>query len=207
MSGAWLAVAFAAACSLTVVVEAQKAPAADVVAKFTGTWKLNRELSPSVGAPARGRSGRSGPALAIAGTPFQRGGGGRGGGGGGDTPATAGDLTPDVLAGQAAMRVLQQLSETVTIKASPESVSFSDGRGEQTYSLDGKNGKTDVNGTPVAVKSRWDKQTMRQEFTTPQMKLTRTWEVDENGRLVLKVRVESMTMNSSDAKAVYDRQP
>jgi hypothetical protein len=204
MSGAWLAVAFAAACSLTVVVEAQKAPAADVVAKFTGTWKLNRELSPSVGAPARGRSG---PAFAIAGTPFQRGGGGRGGGGGGDTPATAGDLTPDVLAGQAAMRVLQQLSETVTIKASPESVSFSDGRGEQTYSLDGKNGKTDVNGTAVAVKSRWDKQTMRQEFTTPQMKLTRTWEVDENGRLVLKVRVESMTMNSSDAKAVYDRQP
>jgi hypothetical protein len=202
---AWMLAGLCAMAMASVSVRAQKASPAELAAKFTGTWKLNRDLSPGIGGPARGR-GRGGPAFAIAGTPFQRG-GGRGGGGAPDAPATSGDLTPDVLAAQAAMRALQQVGETLTIKASPESIAFSDPRGEQTFTLDGKNGKTDVNGTAVAVKSRWDKATIRQEFSTPQMKLTRTWEVDENGRLVLKMRVESMTLNSPDTKAVYDRQP
>lgn len=183
---------------------AQRPSAADMPDKISGTWKLNRELSPSIAAPASGR-GRGAPGFAMAALPPQRGGGARGGGAG-DTPLTGSDLTPDVLAAQAAMRSLQQLSELVTIKATPESVSFSDTRGEHTFALDGKNSRTDVAGTAVTVKSRWDKQTLRQEFSTPQMKLTRTWDLDESGRLVLKVRVESMTLNSSDAKAVYDRQ-
>jgi len=183
---------------------AQKPSAADVADKISGTWKLNRELSPAIGAPASGR-GRGAPSFAVAASPLQRGGGSRGGGAA-DTPQTGADLTPDVLAAQTAMRSLQQLSEVISIKATPESVSFTDARGEHTFALDGKNSRMDVAGTAVTVKSRWDKQTLRQEFSTPQTKLTRTWDLDDNGRLVLKVRVESMTLNSSDAKAVYDRQ-
>jgi hypothetical protein len=179
---------------------AQKVTPAEVAARLSGTWKLNRELSP-LAAPARGR-GRGAPAFAVAGG--QRGGGR--GGGAPDTPASSADLTPEVLAAQGAMRSLQQLAELLTIKAAADAVTFTDLRGEQTFAIDGKSARLTVNGAAVAVKSRWDKQTLRQELSTPQMKLVRAWEVDDDGRLVLKVRVESMTLNSPDARAVYDRQ-
>ncbi len=42
------------------------------------------------------------------------------------------------------------------------------------------------------TKSRWDKAILRQEFSTPSSKLIQTWEVDENGRLVLTAKVESL---------------
>jgi len=179
---------------------AQKAPVADAAAKLSGTWKLNRELSPQVQPARGGGAGRRGaPAFALAGMVPQRG-GGRGGGG------DASDLTPEQRAAQAALATLQQVAETVTITASADSVTISDGTGERSYAVDGKNSKINIGGAEIGAKSRWDKLTLRQEFSNFERKLIKTWEVDENGRLVLKVRVESMTLNTADVKAVFDRQ-
>ena len=140
----------------------------------------------------------------IAGGVPQRGGGG---GGGGQTPTTAADLPPDVLAAQAAMRDLQQIAETVTIKATVDSITVSDPRGERTYSMDSKSTKLTVGaGRRIDVKTKWDKAAVRQEFSSPSTRLVRSWEVDEQNHLVIKSKIESLTMNSKEVKAVYDRQ-
>jgi hypothetical protein len=197
----------------TAVGNGQKLSPADVAAKMTGTWKLNRELSPSVGAPARGRTGGAGrgaPAFAVSGTGAtaagQRGGGGRAGGGGGGDTAMPGDLPPDVLAAQAAIRDLQQVADVITIKATADSISFTDPRGERTFAIDNKKATIESNGAKVEVKTKWDKLAVRQEFATAQTRLVRSWEADDEGHVVLKVRIESMTMTSKEVKAVYDRQ-
>lgn len=187
-------------------VSGQKA-AADIAAKMSGSWKLNRELSPSLVAPGRGRpGGPGGGALFSAAAPAFA--AQRGGGRGGDTQSAGGnaDLPPDVLAAQAAMRDLQQIAEVLTIKASPESIAFSDPRGERTYAIDNKAARLDSNGARLEVKTRWDKEAVRQEFSTPQMRLIRVWDIDSDNRLVLRLKVESLTLNSKEVKAVYDRQ-
>jgi len=184
----------------------QKTAPAEVAARMSGTWKLNRELSPSLAPPARGGAGgpgRGSAAFMIAGGAGQRGGGG---GGGMQSPSTAADLPPDVLAAQAAMRELQQLAETVTVKAAADSISVSDPRGERTYAIDGKASKLTVGTANIEVKTKWDKAALRQEFSSPSTRLVRSWEIDEQNHLVIKSKIESLTMNSKEVKAVYDRQ-
>jgi hypothetical protein len=111
-----------------------------------------------------------------------------------------------VVAAQAAIRDLQQIPDTLTIKATADTIAFSDPRGERTFTIDNKTARLDVNGAKVEVKTKWDKSTLRQEFATAQTRLVRTWESDDQGHLVLKARVESIAMNSKEVKAVYDRQ-
>jgi hypothetical protein len=57
----------------------------------------------------------------------------------------------------------------------------------------------------VGVKCRWDKDRLRQEFSTTRSKLIRVWGLDENGRLVLKGKLEGIGQNSPEATAVFDR--
>jgi hypothetical protein len=140
------------------------------------------------------------PRLTLA--SFQRG-GGRGGGADVSTPQ---DLTPEEAASRAAAQALQQIPELLTIEATPDSITFKETRGTVTYPISNKSIKVDVGAAKVDVKTRWDKDALRQEFNTRQQKITKTWAVDETGRLVLKLRVESMTMSSADAIAVFDRQ-
>lgn len=180
---------------------AQKAGPTDVAASLSGTWKLNRDLSDSMSAPA-GRRGGS-PLFAIGGA-MQR--GGRGGGGAGESPTTSADLTPEELAAQAAIRQLQSVPETITIKATADSVSFNDARGERTYPVNGKKVTVDIADAKVNVKSSWDKASLKQEFSTPKTNLTQTWQVDDSHHLVLKTKVESMTMVSREVKIVFDRE-
>jgi hypothetical protein len=151
------------------IVGAQKAPPSDLAAKLSGTWVLNRELSPGFRAPAPGRrGGGAGPLFAVAGLAGQR--GGRGGGGASD----ASDLTPQQLAEQAAMRQLQMITEKVVITASAETVTFTDSRGERTYAINDKSMKIEVAGASVNVKSKWDKNVLKQEFSNTQAKLIET---------------------------------
>ena len=181
--------------------EAQKTSLAEVAASLSGTWKVNRDLSDVMSDPVRGRRGG---ALFTAAIPVgQR--GGRGGGGA-DAPNTNADLTPDELAAQAAIRELQRVAEIITIKATVDSISFSDTRGERTYPVNGKNVSTDIAGAKVNVKSSWDKNGLKQEFSTPKASFKQTWEVDQNNRLVLKAKLESLTMVSKEVKTVFDRQ-
>ena len=74
------------------------------------------------------------------------------------------------------------------------------------FAIDNKKATIESNGAKVEVKTKWDKLAVRQEFATAQTRLVRTWEADDEGHVVLKVRVESMTMTSKEVKAVYDRQ-
>jgi hypothetical protein len=199
----WVTVAGVVLAMVGVVsARGQKAAPADLAEKMSGNWKLNRELSPGLATPARG-PGRSGPAFMIGGGLPQRGGGG---GGGMQSPSTAADLPPDVLAAQAAMRDLQQIAETVTIKAAVDSIAVADPRGERTYAIDGKSSKLTLGAANIEVKTKWDKAAVRQEFSSPSTRLVRSYEVDEQNHLVVKSKIESMTMNSKEVKAVYDRQ-
>ena len=183
------------------VATAQKASPADLATKLSGTWILNRELSPGFRAPAPGRRGGGGsPLFARSALVGQRGGGGAGG------ASDASDLTPQLLAEQAAMRQLQQITEKIVISASAESVTFTDTRGERSYPINDKSTKIEVAGAPVTVKSKWDKNVLKQEFSNTQAKLIETWGLDEAGRLVLTAKIESMTLLTPEQKAVFDKQ-
>ena len=171
---------------------------ADGAAKLSGDWVLNRELSTGFGPAGRGR-GRGGALFAIAtGAQGRRGGGGEGG-------ADQSDLTPEQRAEQAAMRQVQQIADRMTIKASADSVTFIDSRGERTFAINDKTSTLDVGGSPVKVKSKWDKRVLKQEFSNTQAKLVETWAVDEADRLVLTAKVESLNLVTPDRKAVFDR--
>jgi hypothetical protein len=126
-----------------------------------------------------------------------------GGGGGASEPA---DLTPEQRAEQAAMRALQQIDARITIKASADSVTFIDTRGEHTFAVDGKTSQIFVVNSPVKVKSKWDKEILKQEFTNPQAKLVQTWSIDNADHLVLTAKVESLKLITPERKAVFDRQ-
>ena len=197
------AIAAVVSCAVAVLV-AQKSTPADVAAKLTGTWKVNRELSPSLGR-GRGRGGGQAeagqPRLVLA--SFQRGGGG---GRGGADVSSPQDLTPEEAANRAAAQSLQQIPELLTIEATADSITFKETRGTFTYPINNKGIKVDIGAAKVDVKTKWDKTTLRQEFNTTQQKVMKAWDVDENGRLVLKLRLESMTMSSAEAVATFDKQ-
>jgi hypothetical protein len=226
MSGTTTRVAVLSIAVLAVVVagravELDARQPADVAAKLSGDWVLNRELSTGFGpaGPGRGRGGppsafaeatadkspglrRPSPLFATAAS-GQRGAGGRGGGGGGASDPT--DLTPAQRAEQAAMRQVQQIADRMTIKASADSVTFIDSRGERTFAINDKTSTLDVGGSPVKVKSKWDKRVLKQEFSNNQAKLVETWGLDEADRLVLTAKVESLNLITPDRKAVFDR--
>jgi hypothetical protein len=196
------AVSLAAVAIVCVDVGAQqKLAPQDLASKLSGTWTLNRDLSTGFGRPTGRRGGAElqRPRFATAGLVGQR------GGGGGGAPSDASDLTPEQRAEQTAMRELQQIAPQIEIKATAESITFVDARGERTYAVNDKSVKIEVAGAQVSVKSKWDKNTLKQEFSNTQAKLIETWGVDEAGRLVLTAKLESMTLRTPEQKAVFDK--
>lgn len=184
----------------------QKLPAAEAAERLSGTWTINRELSPSFRPSGRsgGRSG--GAAFAVAGVGFQR---GRGGGSNGPNalPTAPADLTPEERAEQSAMRDVEQIAPSITLRVTPDTFSVVDQRGEHTCAVNGRSAKLDVSGAKIDVKCHWNKQTLQQEFSGTRRKLTRSWSVDDSGRLVLKIRSEGVGLRAVEAAAVYDRTP
>jgi hypothetical protein len=116
-------------------------------------------------------------------------------------------LSPAELADIAAMRQLQQIADQIAIKATADKILFADARGEREYAIDGKNARIKVGDAEVTAKSRWDKAVLKQEFSTVQSKLTQTWDVDQDGRLVLVAKLESLRLRTPDQRAVFDRKP
>ena len=207
--------AVAAAVALTIAslpgvalrLTAQSGTPAEVAAKLTGRWKLNTELTPTSTKPGRGRGGPGGAAsFARASAPVQRGGRGGGGGGGGGQPGDASaPLMAEEVAAQTALSTLHQVPIELTIEASAERATFHEPRGEWHFTIDGKTSTMAVPGGTLRSKSKWDRGTLHQEFSSAQRKLVKLWSVDANDRLVLVEKVESVTFNS-ESKAVFDRQ-
>jgi len=181
---------------------------ADLAAKISGRWRLNQSLSPGLAEPpARGRSGGAGRGalFAVAAPAFQRGGRGGGGGGasggGGDSPLMSAEV-----AAQAALDVIQQVPSELTIIAGADSLEFVEPRGRSQFKIDGKNATVEVPGGTIKVKSRWDRGTLRQEFSSAQRTLKRSWSIDDQAHLVLTQHIESINVMTKDARAVFDRQ-
>jgi hypothetical protein len=189
---------------------AQEGTPADTAARISGTWKLNRELSPSVSAPGRsgGRGGSrgGGPSFALGLAGLQR--GGRGGGGGGSEPGgeAGAEMPLEEIAAQKVLRVFQQIPTELTIEATAAAVTFKDPSGQGTFAIDGKTAVLDVSGSKIKVKTKWDRAVLKQELSTSRRKVIRSWALDANNRLVLTMKVESLTMNTTESRAVFDRQ-
>jgi hypothetical protein len=203
---AMLAGVVAAATWTMVEVQAQKATPADLAAKISGAWVVNLEKSPGLQRPG-GRQGslRTPSGVRVETAAFmQRRRGGGGGGGFGSTPA---DLTPREQAEQAAIASFQRAAQQVQITATADSVTFSDSAGERTYTIDGKNHPVEINGAEVSTKSRWDKNTLKQEFSAGGVKITHLWEPSPDGaHLTFTLSRESMR-GSGKSVATYDRKP
>lgn len=181
---------------------AQTGSPAAMAAKLNGRWKLNAESTPA--SPPAGR-GRGPVLLAAALAPVQRGGGGRSGGGSGQPGDASAPLTAEEAAAQAALSVLHQVPLEMTIEATAETVTFREPRGEWHFTIDGTNRVMDVPGGTLKHKSRWDRSTLRQEFSSAQKKLVKSWSIDTYDRLILTERYESLRVNS-ESKVVFDRQ-
>ena len=176
---------------------------ADVAAKMNGTWTLNKALSPDLEArPAEGRGRRGGGAMFSLAVPQRGGGGGGGGGASGPEPA---NIMPEEVAAQAALTLLHQVALEFRIEATPTAISFIEPRGQWDFKIDGKTTSMPVPGGAIKVKSRWERDRLRQEFSSTQRTLIKSWLIDGEGRLVLTEHVESLAFNSKESKAVYDR--
>jgi hypothetical protein len=200
---ATVALAMAALPGVSPRLTAQSGSPAEIAAKLTGRWKLNAESTPA--APPAGR-GRGRVLLAVALAPVQRGGRGGGGSGGGGQPGDASaPLMAEEVAAQAALSVLHQVPLDMTIEATADTVTFREPRGEWRFTIDGKNSVMDVPGGTLRHKTKWDRGTLRQEFSSAQKKLVKSWSIDATDRLVLTEKLESLRSNS-ESKAVFDRQ-
>jgi hypothetical protein len=181
--------------------------AAALAAKLSGRWTLNRELSPDLVDPGRRPGGRRGAFVSygVVHAVLQRGGRGRGGGGGDGGP----ELSPPSeaeTAAQSALSLLQQVPVELTIDASPSQITFVEPRGRSVFQIDGRSATVDVPGGTIKVKSRWDSASLRQEFSSVQRMLRRSWTIDAANHLVLTQRLESLAFVSKESRAIYDRQ-
>ena len=178
---------------------------AELAARMTGRWQLNRELSPDLAKPGPGRGRRGGgPSFALAAGAAQR--GGRGGSGGGEPRIEMPTVTDAEAAAQAALAAIQDVPAELTIEATATTMTLTEPRGPSVFKIDGKDAKVAVPGGTIKIKSKWDRVGLRQEFSSAMRKLTRSWSVDANGRLVLNQRVEGISLKRTDIQAFFDRQ-
>ncbi len=185
---------------------AQGAGPKEMAARLTGTWKLNVDLTPTP-KPGRGR-GFAGGAVGSFATRYtfvQRGGRGGDRGGGGGRGEGSAPLMPAEVAAQAALSILHEVPIEIRIDASAEAVTFREPRGEWHFTIDDRNSTMEIPGGTLRTKSKWDRGVLRQEFSSAQRALVKTWRVDGNDRLVLVEKIESITFKS-ESKAVFDRQ-
>ena len=185
---------------------AQSAGPREMAARLTGVWKLNLELKPASPKPGRGRGFGGGAVGSFAAllSPAQRGGRGGDRGGGDARGESSAPLMPAEVAAQTALSILHEVPIELSIDARAEDVTFRDPRGEWHFKIDDRNSTMEVPGGTLRTRSKWDRNMLRQEFSSAQRALVKTWSIDANDRLVLVERIESVTLRS-ESKAVFDR--
>jgi hypothetical protein len=177
---------------------------AAAAARLSGRWKLNVELSPGLASPGPAGPGRrGGGALFSTAAAPQRGGRGVGPA----EPAIEMPLmTAEEAAAQKALSIIRQVPPEFTIEATPTEMKTIEPRGESVFKIDGKNATVAVPDATIKVKSRWDRTTLRQEFSSAMLTLKRSWSIDANGRLVLRQHSESIRGSTKETEAFFDRQ-
>ena len=110
------------------------------------------------------------------------------------------------VAAQAALDIIQQVPSELTITAGADSVELVEPRGQSQFKIDDKNATVEVPGGTIKVKSRWDRGILRQEFSSAQRTFKRSWSIDDQAHLVLTQHIESISLMTKDARAVFDRQ-
>src|SRR5262249_16441323 len=160
---------------------AQSTTPAQIAVKLSGHWKLNTELTPVSAKPGRG-PGQASYTLARA--PVQRGGrGGDSAGGGSGQPGDASSpLMAEEVAAQSALSVLHQVPMDLTIEATADTITFHEPRGEWHFRIDAKNSTMQLPAGTLPRRSRWDHAALRQEFSSAQKKLVKSWSIDANDR-------------------------
>ena len=133
----------------------------------------------------------------------------RGGRGGGDREPALSErpmITDAEAAAQTALTAIQQIPSELRIEATATEMKLVEARGPSFFKIDGNNTEVTVPDGKIKIKSRWDRASLRQEFSSAMRKLTRTWTVDSNDRLVLTQWVEGLGLKRRDVAAVFDRQ-
>jgi len=201
--------AFAVNSTLVTVprLSAQSAGPKEMAARLTGVWKLNADLTPASPKPGRGGGFAGGAAgsFAVLLSPAQRGGRGGDRGGGGGRGESSAPLMAAEVAAQTALSILHEVPIEMSIDARAEDVTFRDPRGEWHFKIDDRNSTMEVPGGTLRTRSKWDRGVLRQEFSSAQRALVKTWSIDANDRLLLVEKIESITFKS-ESKAVFDRQ-
>jgi hypothetical protein len=192
----------------------QKTSAADVATRMSGTWTINWTLTPALGggrmiAPS-GRGGSTPAARLQRGsasppTPTLPPGFRSNPTNTEPTPGGGSDLTPAERAERIAMRRIQEIVPALVMTATADTVTIEDEHGEQSCASNGKTDKVRTFSVYVDVTCKWDKDRLRQEYSTTRSKFIRTWSLDTAGHLVLKAKVEGLNQNTPEMTAVYDR--
>jgi hypothetical protein len=131
------------------------------------------------------------------------------GGRGGSEPGAgeAGAPVPvEELAAQRVLQGFQEIPTDVSIIATADAVTVKENSGQGTFAVNGKTIEIPIDGATIKVKTKWDREELKQEFWSVRQKVIRTWNLDPSGHLILTVKVETM-MKVPDVRAVFDRQP
>jgi hypothetical protein len=210
-------IAVTAALCLTGGLRAQT-PAQDTHSNFAGQWHFNKDLSSpppqlddSGSAAGRAPSGRSGGYGGRGGRGGSGGGyGGRGGGGsysGGSQMSSE-----DMLTMRALMRELSDPPQVWTVVVATDSIAFTDEHGSShKFRTDGKKEQIELGpSAKVDSKTKWNGDILDQEFSAGHMKVSETYQLTPDGRLLIATiqrapdqdsgRSQSLTM-----KFVYQR--
>jgi hypothetical protein len=194
----WVTCAIALAASTSAVLALQtdktEQPAAAASgsphAAIAGQWHFNKELSTppadmtddSASGGNRAPAGRGGFGGGFGG---RRGGfgGGRGGSYGGGTQVNS----EDMLKMRELTRELMDAPQLLTVVVSSDAVSFTDEHGgSHKFRTDGKKEQIEFGpGTKVDTKTKWDGNTLSQEFSTGRMKLTETYQLTVDNKLLV----------------------
>ncbi len=195
---------------------------ADIAARLSAQWRLNKDLSSLPAPPEAGQPGNGGgaPGAGSGGYGGRRGGGGSGGGHGGGRGgygggrgSRSGMSQEQMLEVRAVLREMTEAPDVLNVVAAVDAVSFTSEDGTvRKFTIDGKKEKIDIATAKIDASSKWDTGRLVQEISVGSLKLERTFQVTEEGhQMVVTVTVQGGGGQArgqtarAPVKAIYDR--
>jgi hypothetical protein len=175
----------ALAVVLAFILTVSMVPAAAKQGKLEGRWILNQELTTEVQPENRGRGGRFDnlprPTISIGGMPLPR-------SGAEPPPATSGSAADP--------KVLRSSELTIMPAGDALKLDFT-GQG-------GTTSETLVRGNQQGLVSRWNARRLTSNYETLSRKVSQTYEVQSDGRLLVTVRLDPNGGRAVVYKRVFD---